>query len=158
MTLVPIDYSKCIIYKIVCKDLDICECYIGHTTNFTRRKIEHKSRCNTKTSEHYNQHKYKFIRDNGGWDNWDMIEIEKFCCNDSNEAKARERYWIEQIGTLNKTLPNRTRKEYYELNKEQIIEKQRKKHNCPCGGKYTTEHLSSHKKSIKHQKYLQTLT
>jgi hypothetical protein len=33
-----IDYSKCVMYKIVCNDLEITDIYVGHTTNFTRRK------------------------------------------------------------------------------------------------------------------------
>ena len=37
------------------------------------------------------------IRKNGGWENWCMIEIEKYPCNDKNEAKARERYWLETL-------------------------------------------------------------
>ncbi len=41
-----IDYSKTIIYRIVCKDLSITECYVGHTTNFTKRKCQHKNDCN----------------------------------------------------------------------------------------------------------------
>ena len=27
-----IDYSNTIIYRIVCKDTNITECYVGHTT------------------------------------------------------------------------------------------------------------------------------
>ena len=32
------DYSSTHFYKIVCKDLDIRDFYIGHTTDFTTRK------------------------------------------------------------------------------------------------------------------------
>ena len=34
----PIDYSKTIIYRIVCKDINIKECYVGSTTDFKGRK------------------------------------------------------------------------------------------------------------------------
>ena len=37
MPKLPIDYSKTIIYKIICCDLNIKDCYVGHTTDFTRR-------------------------------------------------------------------------------------------------------------------------
>jgi len=37
-----IDYSNTIIYKIVCRDLNIKECYVGHTTNFTKQKTNIK--------------------------------------------------------------------------------------------------------------------
>ena len=29
----PMDYSKTRFYKIVCKDLNIKDCYVGHTTD-----------------------------------------------------------------------------------------------------------------------------
>ena len=29
------------------------------------------------------------MRDNGGWQNWSMIEIEKYPCNDQQEATKR---------------------------------------------------------------------
>ena len=38
----PIDYSNTHFYKIVCKDLGIKELYVGHTTNFKNRKLDHK--------------------------------------------------------------------------------------------------------------------
>ena len=108
----PIDYSNTIIYKIVCKDPIITDCYVGHTTDFVKRKSLHKSDCNNEKSKKYNYYVYQFIRDNGGWDNWDMIQIEKACCNDSNEACKRERHHIELLGaSLNKNVPGRPRQE-----------------------------------------------
>ena len=122
-----VNYNNTIIYKIVCKDLSISDTYIGHTTNFTKRKAHHKSYCvyemNTRNK---NLKIYTTIKDNGGWDNWDMIEIEKYSCNDANEARARERYWYEQHNSsLNTQKPNRTRKEYKIENKDQIKEASR---------------------------------
>jgi len=87
-----IDYFKTVIYKIVCIDLEIGDCYVGSTTDFRKRKNQHKTHCGTK-----NLKLYQFINSNGGWDNWDMIEIEKFPCMDSNEQRRRERYWIEEL-------------------------------------------------------------
>lgn len=112
MPLYKIDYSKTLIYKIVSNDLNITDCYVGTTTDFTKRKWAHKSSCTSYTNKAYNYNIYTFIRNNGGWENWDMIEIEKFPCNDINEAHARERYYIETLNaTLNKVIPSRTRKE-----------------------------------------------
>ena len=45
-----IDYSNAIIYKIVCNNLNITDVYVGHTTQFTKRKNIHKCRCNNDTS------------------------------------------------------------------------------------------------------------
>ena len=39
----PIDYTNTHFYRIVCKDTSINDCYIGHTTDFKRRKSEHKN-------------------------------------------------------------------------------------------------------------------
>ncbi len=39
-----IDYSKTIIYKIVCNDLTITDCYVGSTTDFKTRKAAHKNK------------------------------------------------------------------------------------------------------------------
>lgn len=118
-----IDYFKTVIYKIVCRNLTIKDCYIGSTTDFRKRKYLHK--CNCKK----NFYKvYQFINLNGGWDNWDMIEIEKYPCMDSNEKRRRERYWMEELkAELNMrksfTTEDETKeriKDYIEDNKEKL--------------------------------------
>jgi hypothetical protein len=119
----PIDYSKTIIYKLVCNDLNIKDLYVGHTTDFKNRKRCHKSDCSNPISRSYNYKVYKCIRENGGWNNWSMIEIEKYPCKDVNEAISRERYNYELLGgTLNSCVPNRNRKERDYLNKDKIAE------------------------------------
>jgi hypothetical protein len=121
-----IDYSKTTIYKICCKDLDIKEIYVGHTTDMRRRKTEHRRKCNNENSKVYNFKVYQFIRENGGWDNWDMIEVERYNAIDGYDATKRERYWIEELkATLNSQLPTRTIKEYYELHKEILLQYQK---------------------------------
>ena len=121
-----IDYQNTVIYKIVCKDLNIKDLYVGSTTNFTQRKRCHKDSCNFSHQRNYNFYVYQFIRENGGWNNWDMIEVEKYKCNDRNEKDKRERYWIEELkATLNKVIPSRTKKELYEKNKEEILVKRK---------------------------------
>ena len=92
-----IDYQKTIVYKIVCNDLNIKDLYIGCTTDFKRRKNEHKNWSSTQLDG-----LYKCIYNNGGWSNWSMIEIEKYPCNDGNEARKQERFWMEKLNaTLN---------------------------------------------------------
>jgi hypothetical protein len=119
----PMDYSNTVIYKLVSYDLNITDCYVGHTTNFKQRKNDHKRTCNNENGKSYNFHVYSFIRENGGWKNWDMIEIEKYPCNDIYEALKRERFWYEELkATLNADVPSRTNKEYYEAKKGLILE------------------------------------
>jgi len=110
-------------YKIVCKNQNVKDCYVGHTINFHRRKIKHKSCCSNEKSPKHNCKIYKFIRDNGGWDEWEMIEIENCSYDNINEAKNKERYWIETLGaSLNRYIPNRTKEEYYQDNKDYILQ------------------------------------
>lgn len=134
-----IDYSNTIIYKLCCKNPEITDIYVGHTTDFTKRKCKHKHCCNNENSPNHNFNVYKFIRDNGNWDNWDMVMIEQYPCQNKLEAERKEREYIETLNAnLNKVIPTRTRKEwinehkdeiteykkiYYENNKEEISEK-----------------------------------
>lgn len=126
MPLKNIDYSNTIIYKICCKDISISQLYVGHTTDMRRRKYNHKSYCNNEKGEKYNLNVYQFIRDNGGFENFDMVEIERFQAVDGNDAKKRERYWIEELkASLNINIPTRTIKEWYVDNKTNINKKEK---------------------------------
>jgi hypothetical protein len=119
-----LNYNKSSIYKLCCRDLNITEIYVGSTTNFNRRRNQHKSACKClyKSSSKYSTYKlYQFIRDNGGWDNWTMVLLEKYNCDNKIELHTRERYWIEELkADLNCIIPTRTQKEYVEDNKEKI--------------------------------------
>ena len=127
MPKLPIDYSKTIIYKIICCDPNVKDCYVGHTIDFTRRKSQHKSSCNNLNSIYHNFKVYETIRENGNWENWQMIKIEEFSCKNRLEAKKRERECLEELqANLNVKIPNRTSKEYYEDNKTDLIEKSKK--------------------------------
>jgi hypothetical protein len=99
MPRLAIDYSKTVIYKIVCNDLSITECYVEHTTDFTRRKSNHKGHCNNEKGKSYDYKVYATIRKNGGWDNWTMVEVEKYPCKDANEATAKKREWFERLNS-----------------------------------------------------------
>ena len=126
MPLKPIDYSNTTFYRIVCNDLNIKDCYIGHTTNFIKRKQYHKVCCNNQLSKKTNAKIYQFIRENGGWENWSMIMIEQISCENFNEACKLERKFLEEFnGTLNMIIPSRTKKEWNEDNKDKIKEYQK---------------------------------
>lgn len=123
MPRLPIDYSKTIIYKICCNDVNIKEIYVGHTTDLVRRRKEHKYNCNLESKKEYDTYKYQFIRENGGWENWSLVPVEEFACENVIQATIRERYWIEELkAELNKSIPSRTFKEYLESNKQKINE------------------------------------
>ena len=115
-------YQNSIIYKLCHQnDLNNENIYIGSTTNFRTRKNRHKLRTTNKDTDGYNVFVYQFIRDNGGWDEWQMIPIEVFPCNGKEELEIRERYHIELLKSkLNKIIPTRTQKEYKKENKQKI--------------------------------------
>ena len=130
MPRLAIDYSKTIMYRIVCRDPNIIDCYVGATTDFKTRIYQHKTvcnNCNNIKSKRYHYYVYQFIRDNGGWDNWDILEIEKYTAIDKADQARRERYWLETYrATLNKIIPSRTEKEHRDDNREQKKENSKK--------------------------------
>ena len=77
------------IYSIQCKDKEVKEFYIGSTINYSVRRSTHKYRCNTLKKE---TTIYKYIRENGGWDNWEMIVEVK-----TNDLCIEERLELEQF-------------------------------------------------------------
>ena len=112
-------------YKLCCKDLNVNECYVGSTKQPLRKRFyQHKKSCNNINSKSYNEIKYVFIRENGGIENWIIVEIERIDEDLDNQQRfKRERFWLEELkATLNSNIPNRSIKEYYAENKDKINE------------------------------------
>jgi hypothetical protein len=106
---------KYIYYKIVCKDENIKDCYVGKTKKLIKRVRNHKSSCNNENNKNYNLKLYQYIRENGGINNWNFIEIEKGEY-DNEESALKERELIEELNaTLNSLIPSRTLQEWKEL-------------------------------------------
>lgn len=127
----PIDFSKCIIYHFVCHDISITDSYVGHTTDFRKRKNSHKSVCCNETNKNYNLKLYRNIRATGGWSNWTMTPLEQYPCENDIQARIREQYWMDKLqAKMNKHKAFTTEeersgyfKEYREKHKEEIAEK-----------------------------------
>ena len=121
------DYS---IYKIYSDFHD--DFYIGSTINLHRRIISHKTSCNNKNDHKYNLKIYKTIRENGGWDNWQIVEIDKLINVTSIQARQSEEEWRVKIDAklnsqrayISKEDRDNNKKEYLieytKLNKEKI--------------------------------------
>lgn len=143
-----INYDNTIIYKLCCNDPTITDIYIGHTTNFVKRKQAHKSSCNSPQNKKYHLYKYEFIRNNGGWNNWSMIEIIKIKCIDVYEACKIERQYIEELGaTLNQYMPI-----VYDIEKKEYAKEYYKEYNKINKDKlreYHKEYIEIHKDKIK---------
>ena len=152
MTYKPADYSKGLIYKLCSNDTDIKDIYVGSTTKFNYRKYNHKSCCHNEKNKSYNYNLYKFIRENGGWEEWNMILIEYYQHNKEKIAVYRKIQYEE-----NKDKILEKRKEYYENNKEQIAEKNKQTITCECGVISTKCHIARHLKTKKHQNYINAL-
>ena len=84
-----IDYDNTIIYKIQHIDDDTL-LYVGHTTDFTKRKSAHKACLNNTNNKAFNYKVYRMIRNNGGWDMFRMIAVKTFACSNKREAEAEE--------------------------------------------------------------------
>ena len=177
------NYQNGLIYKLVSNNPDIKDCYVGSSTNFKQRKADHKKNCNSEKSKKYNRRVYKFIRSNGGWDNWSMIQIEPYPCNTKRELETRERHHFEQLNAnLNSQNPSRTpkewrednkealsahKKQHYQDNKQKILAHQKQHYKdkkeirtCVCGitynyGKSSTR--NQHFSSNKHTEYVAAL-
>ena len=134
----PIDYTKQIIfYKFIKKnDTSFINCYVGHTSNWIKRKYSHKERCNTKNNKKYHYKVYQIMRENGGWDNFEMIEIKREICIDSIDARKKEQELIDELDAKMNTFRayiseehkediKKNQRDYYLKNKEIIIEKQK---------------------------------
>lgn len=96
--------------------------YVGSTRNsLSKRFTQHKIHCRNKGLGSL----YKHIIDND-WSNWYIELYELYPCNNKQELNRREGEVIREIGTINKNVAGRTKKEsdklYYENNKEHCNE------------------------------------
>lgn len=147
-------YENSSIYKLCCNDPTITDEYVGSTCSFARRKSEHKRHSATAT-----EYLYSFIRGNGGWDNWKMIQLLAFECANKREKELKEREYIELLRpTLNKSVPTRSPKEYYQVNKEhlkqlaKVYKEDNKKKVADYQKEYNIEYQAVNKDSLTEKK------
>jgi hypothetical protein len=134
------DIIVAIMYKICPKNKATHFCYVGHTTNFAARKRQHMRNTTCETDKkHYHLKHYETIRNNGGWDEWEMVEIEKFTCKTKLEARIREQELIQEhnanLNTLNAFITEEERKqkkkaitEKFRIENKELIREQEKKY------------------------------
>ena len=125
MPKLPINYEKACIYEIVSKDVNVTQRYVGSTTNLIKRRCTHKNGCNNEKNKAYNRYVYQFIRENGGFENWDVVLIEQVIdCKDNENLHKRERFYIEEKkAELNRSIPLQQKNEWYIKNKNKVSEK-----------------------------------
>ena len=168
------DYS---FYKLVC-NTDETIYYIGSTSNMEERIKKHESSANKPNNRNYNNQIYNIMRANGGWDNFKFINLGNIKNVTKEEARHTKQAFIKlfkpNMNTINSYLTDEERKEYvkeyYEKNKEQIIEqtkeyreenkekraagnkayREKNKVTCECGCVLSKSELTRHKRSKKH--------
>jgi len=179
------DYKNGKIYKII--DNAYTKMYIGSTTQpLSKRFSRHKA--NYKLWQEGTHHKVLIfnIFDEFGIENCKIELIENYVCNSKNELERKEGEHIKNNDCVNKVIAGRTKKEYYNDNKNKILEKakeykeankniileKKKEHYeankqqilnikkirvvCECGKEYTKGNKSKHIITKKHIKYIET--
>ena len=137
------DYSKGMIYKIYCNITG--ETYYGSTCNTLAKRIgQHRTDAKENSKSLYTSSSIINRCD------YDYSLIEKYKCNNKQELHARERCWIENNECVNKVVPGRTQKEYYQDNKEELLEYQKnyKVKNIEKINQQKREHYQENKKEL----------
>lgn len=138
------------IYKIICKDENIKDCYIGSTKDLNKRQIQHKNSYYT-NNNNSNCYIYKFMLNNGGFENFKFEIVEVLLCQNKNDALIREKYWMEQ---LKANLNSRSSYKRFNTNHAKDWRDKSGKYSCECGKILSRCNLSRHLNSQKHQDYL----
>lgn len=174
------DYCNTKIYQIV--DLDTKDTYIGHTIQTLGQRLAG----HVKDHQAWKNGRHNYVT------SFPIIErghyaislIEDYPCENVDQARLRERFYIENTACVNRNIPGRSRAQYREenretilqkhrayndanhdvilqkhrayndANRERIYEKKREKHECPCGGHYTMNNRHTHIKSKIHHAWL----
>ena len=99
------------IYNYITDDV-----YVGSTCqSLSKRMSEHRQQLNCMKSKHRNL--YNLMNEKGS-EHFYIELFEEYPCESKSQLRRREGEVIRQIGTLNKKIEGRTRKEYYEENFE----------------------------------------
>jgi hypothetical protein len=152
-------YSKFVIYELYCNNPLIKKNYIGSTRYLDTRIGVHKYVCNKKIG---NEYKWTallqtFIRDNGGWDNWNSkIIYEGF--GDDTEMFKKEYEYIDKQNPDESLNTRKTPGRWVSLTKEERkddfknYQKGRNKIyiDCCCGKKIKKATKSIHNKTLTH--------
>jgi hypothetical protein len=95
-------YNDYFFYKLVCLTHDVDLSYVGSTANWRNRKYKHNTIWNNPNNKEYNIKKYQIIRENGGFENFKMVQIDFREHLTQREAEAvEEEYRVELRANMN---------------------------------------------------------
>ena len=105
------DYKDGKIYQIVCDNTGLT--YYGSTCekHLSRRLSRHRNNYSDYLKNPENNYCTSFNILEGG--NYSIVLVEHFPCNSKEELLQRERFYIENNECVNRNIPTRTYKEYY---------------------------------------------
>ena len=117
-------YENGKIYKLVCNTTGLN--YYGSTIQplYKRLNDHRKSYSKYQREKFHYLTAFEIIKN----DDFNIILVENFTCENKEQLEARERYFIENNNCVNKYRPTRTKKEYYEEHKTHISELNKKKY------------------------------
>ena len=93
------DFTNSIIYHI--RHMESKEVvYVGSTTNFSQRKTKHKYNCNHEGKECFTYPIYSHIRDNGGFDCFEVIPIQSLKLENKTQLLIAEQEEIDKHRNL----------------------------------------------------------
>jgi hypothetical protein len=129
------------IYKLVCKTCPEYS-YVGHTKRLQDRTSKHRADSLKGMSKLYTT-----IRDTGGWDNWELIVIDKIECEDAYGAKEKE----EEFRVLLNASLNTQR--CFVSTEQKDLDKIKNK-LCECGKYYSFNTRSIHFNTYYHKNFI----
>jgi hypothetical protein len=139
------NYQNSKIYKITGGGLT----YYGSTTQpLSKRLVQHK------TEKKRVNHKYCTSFQILDFEDCDICLVEYYPCNSKEELHKRERHYIENNECINKIIPSRTTKEYYQEYKNKIKEQQKEYYrlNKDKISEQQTNYCETNKNKISEQK------
>ena len=122
--------SQSTIYHIRCK-ITKRVIYVGSSCDFINREKKHRYNCcNNESSDKYNLPIYKYIRENGGFENYEIIPVSFHNLNNIVELRILEQQEMDKhTGLMNCVYASRTREQYRIDNKEKINEREKQYNN-----------------------------
>jgi hypothetical protein len=150
----PKDYQQGKIYKIECRKTK--RVYIGSTCSkyLSQRKGDHMKKYRKwKKGIKDNRGKIPFVQGFLIIDDGDYFFklVERYPCNNVDELRTRERYWIENTpNCINLQTPSKTKAEWQAENRDRY----KHTYQCVCGATIQHQEKARHERTSRHQRYV----
>lgn len=150
------NYQEGKIYKITSEKTD--QVYVGSTVKpIAIRYNQHKCMYNSYKKDGGRVQLSSFLIIDYGDSKVELVE--NFPCTRQEELFARERYWMDNLPSVNKVRSLITKEElkeyrhdYYSANKQKAMEYNARIIICECGRTSTYRHLARHRMTNRHLK------